>query len=190
MLPWSGLPNIITMLRIGLIPFFIVCFYMPFQYAHQCAAIIFVLACLTDWLDGFLARRLGQTSPFGAFLDPVADKLLVATSLLMLVGSQELHFITLPAIIIVGREIVISALREWMAEIGSRASVAVGMIGKIKTVMQMVAIVLLLSFNSYYTVFTYVGVFMLYVAAIMTVWSMVIYLRVAWPDLMINQKIN
>lgn len=190
MLPWTGLPNIITLLRIGLIPVFFICFYLPFKYAHLSAAIIFALACFTDWLDGYLARKLGQTSPFGAFLDPVADKLLVATSLLMLVGSKDLQFITLPSIIIVGREIVISALREWMAEIGSRASVAVGMIGKIKTFMQMIAIVSLLAFDSNFTVFTYIGVAILYMAAIMTVWSMVVYLRAAWPELMVNQKIN
>jgi len=190
MLPWTGLPNIITLLRIALIPVFIICFYLPFKYAHLITAIIFALACFTDWLDGFLARKLGQTSPFGSFLDPVADKLLVAASLLMLVGSKELPYITLPAIIIVSREIVISALREWMAEIGSRASVAVGLIGKIKTFMQMIAIVLLLAFNVHFTFFTYLGIVILYMAAIMTVWSMVVYLRFAWPELMGNSKIN
>ncbi len=188
MLLRTGIPNIITLLRIGLIPIFIFCFYLPFKYAHISAAIIFALACLTDWLDGFLARKLGQTSPFGAFLDPVADKLLVAASLLMLVGSSDLHFITLPSIIIVGREIVISALREWMAEVGSRASVAVGFIGKVKTFMQMIAIALLLAFHSNITFLTYIGVIMLYLAAIMTVWSMVIYLRVAWPKLKATHK--
>jgi CDP-diacylglycerol--glycerol-3-phosphate 3-phosphatidyltransferase len=190
MLAWPGIPNIITLLRIALIPVFIICFYLPFAHAHLSAAIIFALACFTDWLDGFLARKLGQTSPFGTFLDPVADKLLVAASLLMLVGSKQLPFITLPAIIIVSREIVISALREWMAEIGSRASVAVGFIGKVKTLMQMLAIVLLLAFDTQFTVFTYLGILILYLAAIMTVWSMVVYLRVAWPELRLNSKIS
>lgn len=186
MMPWAGLPNLLTLLRIGLIPFFILCFYLPFKYAHICAAIIFTCASLTDWLDGFLARKLGQTSPFGAFLDPVADKLLVASSLLMLVGSQDLHFITIPAIVIVGREIVISALREWMAEVGSRASVAVGFIGKIKTTMQMVAIILLLAFHASSPILMNIGVVLLYLAAILTVWSMIVYLRVAWPELIKN----
>lgn len=183
MMPWTGVPNVLTLLRIGLIPFFIICFYLPFKSAHFIAAVIFALASLTDWLDGFLARKLGQISPFGAFLDPVADKLLVASSLLMLVGSSDLCCITIPAIVIVGREIVISALREWMAEVGSRASVAVGFIGKIKTSMQMLAIILLLAFHADYLLVTYIAVAILYLAAIFTVWSMIVYLRVAWPQL-------
>ncbi|MDF1758404.1 MAG: CDP-diacylglycerol--glycerol-3-phosphate 3-phosphatidyltransferase [Legionellaceae bacterium] len=186
MMPWAGIPNLITLLRIGLIPVFIVCFYLPFSYAHIVAAIIFTLASLTDWLDGFLARKLRQVSPFGAFLDPVADKLLVASSLLMLVGSKNMHYIVIPAIIIVGREIVISALREWMAEIGSRTSVAVGYIGKVKTSLQMLAIILLLAFNPHTSLFGMIGLIMLYLASIMTVWSMIVYLRVAWPELIKN----
>lgn len=129
-----NMPNLLTLIRILLIPVFIAAFYLPFSWANMVAAAIFTLASLTDWLDGYLARKLGQVSPFGAFLDPVADKLLVASCLLLLVGVKQLNYITLPAIVIVGREIVISALREWMAEMGRRASVAVSYIGKVKTV--------------------------------------------------------
>ena len=186
MLVKTGVPNFITLLRICLIPFFIACFYLPFKYAHIFTAILFALASVTDWLDGFLARKLGQVSPFGAFLDPVADKLLVASSLLMLVSSPDLAIITVPSIVIVGREIVISALREWMAEVGHRASVAVGVLGKVKTSMQMAAIIILLAFHSYGGFMTWLGIALLYLAAIMTVWSMIIYLRVAWPQLIKN----
>lgn len=181
---WIGVPNIITLMRIVLIPVFIIVFYLPFSFAHMAAAIIFAVASITDWLDGFLARKLKQLSPFGAFLDPVADKLLVASSLLLLVGSNDVHYITIPAIVIVGREIVISALREWMAEIGNRASVAVGYIGKVKTSMQMVAIVLLLGFNFSVSWWGVLGFVLLYLAAILTIWSMVVYLMLAWPELM------
>jgi CDP-diacylglycerol--glycerol-3-phosphate 3-phosphatidyltransferase len=134
--PLKSLPNILTLMRIFFIPVFVMIFYLPVFCAHQVAACIFALACFTDWLDGFLARKLKQMSPFGAFLDPVADKLIVATCLLLLVGDKNLHYITIPSMVIVGREIVISALREWMAEIGSRASVMVCRVGKIKTFIQ------------------------------------------------------
>src|SRR3990167_11230215 len=117
----TNLPNALTLARIVLIPVFIAIYYLPWSAAHGVAAIIFAVASFTDWLDGFLARKLQQTSPFGAFLDPVADKLLVACSLLILVGAKDIEYITLPAIVIVGREIVISALREWMAALGRRA---------------------------------------------------------------------
>lgn len=179
----TSLPNLITLMRIVLIPIFIAVFYLPFSWAHAAAALIFALAGFTDWLDGYLARKLKQISPFGAFLDPVADKLLVASSLLLLVGAKEISYITLPAIVIVGREIVISALREWMAEVGSRASVAVGYIGKLKTAMQMMALILLLAVTpsmSYWGIFGFV---LLYLAAILTIWSMVVYLMIAWPQL-------
>lgn len=183
---WTSLPNLLTLLRIVLIPVFIIVFYLPFSSSHGVAAIIFALASFTDWLDGYLARRLKQTSPFGAFLDPVADKLLVASSLLMLVGSHDLSYITIPAIVIVGREIVISALREWMAEVGSRASVAVGYVGKIKTAMQMLAIILLIAFHPNESFWGVIGIILLYLAAIMTIWSMVAYLKIAWPELTKN----
>ena len=171
-------------MRILLIPVFVCVFYLPFQWANALAATIFAAACFTDWLDGYLARKLKMMSPFGAFLDPVADKLLVSTSLLLLVGAKDLNYITIPAIVIVGREIVISALREWMAEIGSRASVTVGYIGKVKTSLQMLALFLLLAFNPVSSWWGIVGFILLYVSAILTIWSMVIYLAIAWPQLM------
>lgn len=179
----TSLPNMLTLMRIVLIPVFVGVFYLPFTWAHGAAAIIFAIASLTDWLDGYLARRLEQLSPFGAFLDPVADKLLVATSLLLLVGAKDLDYITLPAIIIVGREIVISALREWMAEVGRRASVTVSYVGKVKTAMQMIALVLLLAFYPATSYWGILGFILLYVAAILTIWSMVVYLMIAWPQL-------
>jgi CDP-diacylglycerol---glycerol-3-phosphate 3-phosphatidyltransferase len=180
----TSLPNLLTLTRIVLIPVFIGVFYLPFSNAHVCAALIFSLACLTDWLDGFLARRLKQLSPFGAFLDPVADKLLVASTLLLLVSLKHMNYIVIPAIVIVGREIVISALREWMAEIGSRASVAVGYIGKVKTAIQMVSLILLVAFYPDESFWGILGVLFLYLAAILTLWSMVVYLMIAWPQLM------
>lgn len=179
----TSLPNLLTLMRILLIPVFISAFYLPFTWSRALAAFIFALASFTDWLDGYLARRLQQMSPFGAFLDPVADKLLIASTLLLLVGARDINYITLPAIVIVGREIVISALREWMAEIGARASVAVGYIGKVKTTLQMAALLLLLLFDPATSWWGAAGFILLYVAAILTIWSMVIYLMIAWPEL-------
>lgn len=178
-----NLPNVLTLLRILLIPIFIIVFYLPLKGAHLIAAAIFGLASFTDWLDGYLARRLQQVSSFGAFLDPVADKLLVASCLLLLVGSRQIDYITLPAIVIVGREIVISALREWMAEVGHRASVKVSYIGKIKTATQMIALVLLIIYPPQVSVWGYLGFFLLYVSAVLTLWSMVLYLIIAWNEL-------
>lgn len=183
----NNLPNILTFLRIILIPFFIIAFYLPMHSAHMVAAVIFALASFTDWLDGYLARKLQQISSFGAFLDPVADKLLVASSLLLLVGSQHIHYITIPAIVIVGREIVISALREWMAEVGHRASVKVSYIGKVKTASQMLALVLLIAYAPQESFLGVLGFILLYVAAGLTLWSMVIYLMVAWSEI-VNKK--
>lgn len=182
--PLSSWPNILTLMRILLIPIFIALFYLPTTWSEALAAGIFALASITDWLDGYLARRLKQMSPFGAFLDPVADKLLVATALLLLVGAKEIDYITLPAIVIVGREIVISALREWMSEIGRRTSVTVSYVGKVKTTVQMLAIFLLVAFHPDQSIWGVLGVILLYIAAILTIWSMVIYLITAWPELM------
>ena len=182
----TTLPNSLTLARVALIPVFILVFYLPWSWGQLAAAAIFVLASVTDWVDGYFARKLKQMSAFGAFLDPVADKLLVASSLLLLVGAGDRGYITIPAIIIVGREIIISALREWMAEVGSRASVAVNYIGKVKTAMQMTAVILLLAFKpamSWLGMFGILGVVLLYVAAILTIWSMIAYLIVAWPEL-------
>lgn len=179
----TSLPNLLTLFRILLIPVFIGVFYLPFSSSRAVAAGIFALASFTDWLDGYLARKLKLMSSFGAFLDPVADKLLVASTLLLLVGTKDVDYITLPAIIIVGREIVISALREWMAEVGSRASVTVSYIGKVKTTVQMLALVLLVAFDPTQSILGMIGFILLYVAAILTIWSMVIYLMIAWPEL-------
>ena len=179
-----NIPTILTLLRIILIPFFVVAFYLPMEWGRSAAALIFVLAGVTDWLDGYLARKWDQTSPFGAFLDPVADKLMVAAALLLLVSDVPELTVVVPAIVIIGREIAISALREWMAEMGERAHVAVSMIGKIKTTAQMAAIFLLLYQQPIGPFPTQVvGMVLLYVAMVLTLWSMAIYLRAAWPIL-------
>lgn len=179
-----GLPNILTLVRIGLIPIFVVAFYLPFGWSHVASAFIFALAAVTDWLDGYLARRLGQVSKLGEFLDPVADKLMVAVALVLLVQTHPTPLFAVPAAIIVGREIAISALREWMAELGKRTSVAVSIIGKFKTLGQMLALLLLLyrePLGAFPT--TAVGFVLLYIAAGATLWSMAVYLRAAWPGL-------
>lgn len=185
-----NLPNTLTLARIILIPVFILVYYMPWDWAHGVAATIFAVASFTDLLDGYLARKLKQMSPFGAFLDPVADKLLVACSLLILVGEPSIHYITLPAIVIVGREIVISALREWMAELGRRASVTVNYVGKVKTALQMVAIFLLIACNPTLKLMNVAGVILLYLAAILTIWSMIIYFLIAWRELAKKIEMN
>ena len=177
-----NLPNILTFSRILLIPVFVVVFYLPVEWRYHGAAIIFFIAGATDWLDGYLARLWNQSTPFGAFLDPVADKLMVAIALMVLIDEHHSMWLTIPSSIIVGREIVISALREWMAEMGKRASVAVSYIGKVKTFCQMLAIFVLLG-NEPQTTFSYVGLVLLYIAAILTLWSMTMYLKAAWPDL-------
>jgi CDP-diacylglycerol--glycerol-3-phosphate 3-phosphatidyltransferase len=179
------LANQLTLFRIVLIPLLVVVFYLPYQWSFPLSSLLFTLAALTDWLDGYVARRYDQSTPFGAFLDPVADKLMVAAALVLLVGVHGSAWFVIPAIIIVGREIVISALREWMAELGKRASVAVSFIGKIKTTMQMVAIIVLLAFDpALGTPWVTLGYVLLYLAAGLTLWSMVIYLKAAWPELM------
>jgi CDP-diacylglycerol--glycerol-3-phosphate 3-phosphatidyltransferase len=177
-----NLPNILTVSRIVLIPVFVAVFYLPFDWHFFVSAGIFAVASLTDWLDGYLARRWNQSTPFGAFLDPVADKLMVAVALTVLVEEHNSILMTLPATIIIGREIVISALREWMAEMGNKTSVAVSLIGKIKTTAQMTSITLLLAFPLH-TKGVVLGQVLLYVAALLTLWSMIIYLRAAWPEL-------
>lgn len=177
-----NLPNILTTSRILMIPVFVVIFYLPAPWSYSVSAGIFALAGATDWLDGYLARRLNQSTPFGAFLDPVADKLMVAVALTVLIEEHNSIVMTLPATVIIGREIVISALREWMAEMGSRASVAVSYIGKIKTTAQMVAIIMLLA-TPPGVLLANAGLVLLYLAAGLTFWSMVLYLKAAWSDL-------
>jgi CDP-diacylglycerol--glycerol-3-phosphate 3-phosphatidyltransferase len=193
-----NLPNIVTMLRILVIPIFVLVFYLPFSWAHLVATLIFTLASVTDWLDGYLARTLELSTKLGAFLDPVADKLIVSIALVMIVGEFQFQFIsgphsiinvpaailTIPAAIIVARELVVSALREWMAEIGKRTSMAVSRLGKIKTTVQMLALIVLLYCGPTTNVFIIVlGYLLLYIAAALTLWSMVLYLKTAWPDL-------
>ncbi|MDF1780381.1 MAG: CDP-diacylglycerol--glycerol-3-phosphate 3-phosphatidyltransferase [Alcanivoracaceae bacterium] len=187
---WT-LPNIMTLARLLSVPVFVAVFYLPYKWAGLAAAIIFVIAGITDALDGYLARRLGQTSRFGAFLDPVADKLIVAAALVMLVQQHSNIWLTLPSIVIISREITVSALREWMAEIGARSRVAVSGIGKIKTIMQIAAITGLLAKSPVITdtgdvlmtPFLWLTYGSLYVATALTLWSMLVYLRAAWPEL-------
>ncbi|MEM7208349.1 MAG: CDP-diacylglycerol--glycerol-3-phosphate 3-phosphatidyltransferase [Pseudomonadota bacterium] len=175
------LPTALTLLRIALLPIVFVAFYIPADWARPLCAIIFAVAGFTDWLDGYLARRLGQSSAFGAFLDPVADKLMVAVSLLMLVSADPELWLVLSASIIISREIVISALREWMAEMGQRQLVAVSNIGKIKTVLQMLAIFMMLYKETLFGIDFYLyGTYALVIAAALTLYSMCLYLRAAW----------
>jgi CDP-diacylglycerol--glycerol-3-phosphate 3-phosphatidyltransferase len=175
-------PNSLTWLRIIAIPLIVVLFYWPAGWSNPAAAWLFALAGITDWLDGYLARRLGQTSSFGAFLDPVADKLIVTTALVLIVQNDPQPYLAVVAAIIVGREITVSALREWMSQIGAHARVAVTWFGKWKTAMQIVGITLMLHQQPLLGIDVYaVGVALLYVAAALTIWSMIDYLRAAWP---------
>ncbi|OUS40180.1 CDP-diacylglycerol--glycerol-3-phosphate 3-phosphatidyltransferase [Oleispira antarctica] len=178
-----NLPNILTMSRILMIPFMVFCFYYwPAENAHYIAAWVFMIASFTDFADGYLARKLNQSTPLGAFLDPVADKLSVVVALALLVEHYSSILLTMPAIIIIGREVIISALREWMAEIGSRAEVAVSYIGKVKTFLQMSSITMVMGFAEDHWM-GILGMICLYAAAVLTLWSMVQYLRAAWPQL-------
>ena len=179
-----NIPNLLTWARILLIPLFVGVFYLPkgmltASEQNFYATLLFVAAAITDWFDGWLARKLEQTSAFGAFLDPVADKLMVAAALVLLVQLDRADAIV--AFIIIGREITISALREWMAKIGAAKSVAVSFVGKLKTTAQMVAITLLLHYGS--PLWNLAGFWLLNVAAVLTLWSMVYYLRKAWPEI-------
>jgi cardiolipin synthase (CMP-forming) len=181
-----NVPNLLTWLRILLIPVFLVVFYFPDTWLsgpqkNLTATILFAVAAITDWLDGYLARTLNQTSAFGAFLDPVADKLMVAAALILLVGLARVDAPI--AVIIIGREIAISALREWMAKIGKSRSVAVNFLGKVKTASQMVAILLLLYHSMLFGIVDTqkLGTLLIYMAAVLTLWSMVYYLKMALP---------
>lgn len=187
--------NVLTVARILMIPLVVVLFYMPEHWAKAATGWIFILAAVTDSLDGYLARKLGQMSALGAFLDPVADKLMVAVALILLVSYDPpmLQFIkidphtliTLTAAVIVGREITISALREWMAEMGARGKVAVSSMGKLKTIFQMTGLSMMLFREDVWFIPAFeLGFYCLVAAAALTLWSMVVYLRAAWPDLM------
>lgn len=184
-----NLPLHLTLARILVIPLLVVVYYFVPHIGHQMAALLFLLAAVTDWLDGYLARKNKQVTRLGAFLDPVADKLLVAASIVMLVGEHLIPLLVLPAMVIIGREIAISALREWMSELGKRTSVAVSYVGKIKTVLQMLALIVLLAYSpGQNEVILKCGAGMLFVAAALTVWSMFIYLKAAWPDLITHRS--
>lgn len=179
-----NVPNLLTWMRIVLIPLMVGVYYLPLAPMDQniAATGVFVFAAVTDWFDGWLARKLGQTSSFGAFLDPVADKLIVAAALVMLVQLDRAD--AMLAFIIIGREITISALREWMAQIGASKSVAVSFIGKLKTTAQMVAIPLLLWHEPIARIDVQrAGTWLLWVAVLLTLWSMIYYLRKAWPEI-------
>ncbi len=179
-----NLPTLLTLLRIALIPIFVGVFFLSFRGANLLCSALFGLAALTDWLDGYLARRLDQTSAFGAFLDPVADTLMVAAALVLLVQAIPTPLMAVAAVIIIGREIAISALREWMAQIGKHARMAVSMVGKIKTTAQMIAVLLLLYREplGFFPTLE-VGLGLLVIAAALTLWSMFHYLLAAWPAL-------
>ncbi|MEY2341071.1 CDP-diacylglycerol--glycerol-3-phosphate 3-phosphatidyltransferase [Acidithiobacillus sp. IBUN Pt1247-S3] len=187
----ARLPNFLTTLRIVLIPVFVLLFFLGGASRSYGATAIFAFAALTDWADGYLARRYNGVSPFGTFLDPVADKLMVATALVLICASGEMPAILAGILtsIIVGREITVSALREWMAEIGERKKVSVSWLGKIKATLQMLAIVFLLYSGpvAWGVLARDIGIALLLLAAAMTLWSMVDYLRAAWPSLMGKQ---
>ena len=182
-MPWS-LPNTLTWTRIAAIPLIVMLFYMPYPWADPAAGLLFAAAGITDLLDGYLARRLGQISRLGAFLDPVADKLIVAVALVLLVSKDPRWFIVLTAAIIIGRELAISALREWMAEIGERRKVAVSQLGKYKTILQITGLSLMMYRWPLFGLPTYrLGVVLTVLAAAATLVSMAAYLRIAWPEL-------
>lgn len=177
-----NLPICLTLIRVAAIPFLVLVFYLPISAAPWLSAALFALAAITDWLDGYLARRWDQTSAFGAFLDPVADKVLVAVALIVLLQADPRPLLAVAVAVIIGREITISALREWMAELGQRTSVAVTQVAKFKTATQMTAIVLMLLRRSYAGLPVYeVGFAFLMIAAVLTIWSMAMYLKAAWP---------
>jgi CDP-diacylglycerol--glycerol-3-phosphate 3-phosphatidyltransferase len=179
-----NLPTHLTLLRIALIPILVAFFYIPWSGAHIVCALIFSIAGITDWLDGYLARKMSQTTHFGAFLDPVADKLMVAVTLVLIVQGDPNPYVAIAAAIIIGREITIASLREWMAEIGERKKVAVSKLGKWKTTAQMVAIIiLLLGMDVWQHFMKMAGQVLLLIAAILTLWSMIVYLRSALPAL-------
>jgi CDP-diacylglycerol--glycerol-3-phosphate 3-phosphatidyltransferase len=180
-----NLPNLLTLFRIALVPLMVVAFYLPYRGMNLLAATLFVAGALTDWLDGWIARRWSLTSAFGAFLDPVADKIAVVVALFLIVQADPTPLMAIVAAIIVGREVTISALREWMAEIGQRMRVGVATLGKVKTIVQMVAISVLLFQHPNFPLLPLplyeLGRWLLVAAAVLTLWSAVLYLRVAWP---------
>lgn len=178
------IPNLLTALRIALIPAIIVLFYLPYGWSDMACGLMFALAGITDSFDGYLARKLGQVSPLGAFLDPVADKLIVATALVLIVSKDPAWYVTLTAAVIIGREIAISALREWMSEIGARHKMRVSGMAKFKTIVQIVGLSMMLFRQDLLGLPIYrIGLALTVLAAVLTLWSMAAYLRAAWPEL-------
>ena len=183
----ANLPNILTWIRIAAIPVVVYCFFSSMDFARPIAGIVFGLAAITDVLDGYAARKLGQTSRFGEFLDPVADKLMVTVVLVLIVQSDPRIVIALIAMIIIGREITVSALREWMAGLGARQEVKVSVAGKVKTTLQMFGIAFMVYQRDLFGLELYeIGYILLLAAAGMTMWSMIVYLRAAWPSMQQN----
>ncbi|MEO9944557.1 MAG: CDP-diacylglycerol--glycerol-3-phosphate 3-phosphatidyltransferase [Paraglaciecola sp.] len=182
---WT-IPNIITIIRVLLIPVFVIVYFLDWKWAHQAGAFIFWFAAITDWFDGYLARKLNQTTAFGAFLDPVADKLIVAVALLLITHSYANVWITIPAVLLMSREIYISALREWMGQKGKRDLVKVSFTGKAKTMAQMLALIGLLSEMEYFMgiqiYWVSLGYILLYFSAVLSFWSMLVYTKAAWED--------
>ena len=179
-----NLPNTLTWLRILMIPGVVILFYLPFWWAHPAAGVGFALAGITDAFDGYFARKLGLTSRLGAFLDPVADKLIVAAALVLIVSADARWFVVIMAVVIIGREIAVSALREWMAEIGARGRIKVSMLGKYKTIVQIFGLSMMLFNHPLLAIPIYkLGVVLTAIAAVLTLWSMILYLRLAWPEL-------
>jgi CDP-diacylglycerol--glycerol-3-phosphate 3-phosphatidyltransferase len=180
----QSLPNALTIGRIVAVPLVVALFYWSHPWSNPLAAIVFIAAAITDSLDGYLARKLGITTPLGEFLDPVADKLMVATALVLLVGHDTRPLVVITAVIIIGREITVSALREWMAHLGARAKVAVSAMGKWKTILQMTGLSMMMFRTDILGLPVYdIGLALLVVAAALTLWSMVAYLQAAWPEL-------
>ena len=185
-----NIPTTLTLLRIALIPLLTVVFYLPWHYSNLACTLIFMFAGFTDWLDGYLARKWQQETPFGAFLDPVADKLMVAIILVLIVQQQATPGLAIAAAVIIGREITIASLREWMAEIGQRAQVKVSQLGKWKTTAQMLSIGMLLYRDDLLGLpINLIGLGLLYIAAILTLWSMINYLSAALAVIK-KEKIN
>jgi CDP-diacylglycerol--glycerol-3-phosphate 3-phosphatidyltransferase/cardiolipin synthase len=180
----ESLPNLLTVGRIVAVPLVVALFYWSHPWSNPLAAVVFIAAAITDSLDGYLARRMGITTPLGEFLDPVADKLMVATALVLLVGHDTRPLIVVTAVVIIGREITVSALREWMAHLGARAKVAVSGMGKLKTIVQMTGLSMMMFREDLLGMPVYeVGVVLLVFAAVLTLWSMGSYLKAAWPEL-------
>jgi CDP-diacylglycerol--glycerol-3-phosphate 3-phosphatidyltransferase len=180
----NTLPNLLTVIRILAVPLLVVVFYWDHGWAHVLSAVIFIAAAITDSLDGYLARKLDITTPLGEFLDPVADKLIVAAALVLLAAYDTRWWVVITAVVIIGREITVSALREWMAQLGARAKVAVSSLGKVKTIFQMTGLSMMMFRQDVFGLPVYqIGVTLLVIAAILTLWSMGSYWRAAWPEL-------